>query len=724
MRKKKLSSDVQSRAGMKFLWIIFIAAFGLLAAKYFIVPYTGEVDGVVLQEELDNMYTVQEEIPAKRGTITDRNGNVLANDTVCYNMYAVLDETYVDAEGNPLYVVDPAYTAEQLAPYIDMPQEEIERILSKEGVYQVEFGSAGKELPSYTMAAIESLELPGIYFTQVNVRFYPNSVFASHAIGIVNNVEDPDTGEMYQDGVMGLEQQYNEALTGTPGTASYKGDTEGRPFPNEEPIEDPAAQDGMTLVTTFDKVIQSILEDAMQKVYEEYRPTAMVGIVADPDTGAILAMSQRPTFNLNTKEGVDATWQNLCIEAVYEPGSTMKIFTLAAAINEGVWNPDETYMSGTYKVGEETVRDHNNTGWGEITYLEGLQRSSNVAFAKIVMEKLTPPVFLEYLEAFGFGQPTEIDLPNEASGTISYKYPIEQANTAFGQGTTVTAIQMVQATTAIASDGSMKQPYVVEQIIDPNTGKVVYDHETEVVGQPITAETAAETRMYLETTVSSENGTGYNYKSENYEVAGKTGTAQYVDPTTGDYATGYDNYIFSFMGMAPADDPELIVYVAIKQPDLDAATHESGSVPVSQVFNPVMENSLKYLNITPSSYTEATPIEVGSYVGTIGTTAKTELEALGVTPIVLGNPEGEVVSQSHMPGDLVLPGEKIVIYTGGDITMPNMTGWSMGDVMKVTGTCGLELSVSGSGYVVSQTPAPGTVVKPGETVTVTLKPPI
>ncbi|KDE48456.1 hypothetical protein DI43_04270 [Geobacillus sp. CAMR12739] len=221
----------------------------------------------------------------------------------------------------------------------------------------------------------------------------------------------------------------------------------------------------------------------------------------------------------------------------------MKVFTLAAAINEGVYNGNETYRSGSYKVGPNTIRDHNDVGWGTITFNEGVQRSSNVAFSILVKEKLGEDRFLQYLHRFHFDRKTGIDLPNEAVGQIRYRYPIERITTGFGQGTSVTPIQQIQAATAIANDGKMMKPYVIEKVVDPDSGKVVLDHGPTVVGEPITAETARKVRAILETVVTSEHGTGRPYQINGYRVAGKTGTAQ-IPSASGGYLTGRENYSF------------------------------------------------------------------------------------------------------------------------------------------------------------------------------------
>ena len=241
----------------------------------------------------------------------------------------------------------------------------------------------------------------------------------------------------------------------------------------------------------------------------------------------------------------------------------MKIFTLAAAINEGVYKGQDYYQSGTYQVGNRKIKDHNGgAGWGSITFDEGVERSSNVAFAILGDQKLGQTVS-ESIFMLSDWMKTNIDLPGEGSNTIVFDQQIQQVTTAFGQGSTVTPIQLVQAATAIANDGKMMKPYTIDKIVDPITEEVKLEHKPEEVGKPVTKETAAQVRQLLERVVTSPKGTGTAYKVDGYSVGGKTGTAQIPDGKGG-YMTGRANYIFSFLGMAPMDDPQLVVYVAVK----------------------------------------------------------------------------------------------------------------------------------------------------------------
>lgn len=717
MNKKQPNINV----GAAILFIIFGLLFFVLLFRFISIQVTGEAGGQALAAKAKQLYEGQNVIEAKRGTIYDRNGEVIAEDASAYTLVAVLSDKMTTDEEHPRHVVDPEKTAKELAAFIDMEESEIyERLTVGGDPFQVEFGNAGRNLSIQTKKEIEDLKLPGIIFQQDTNRFYPNGVFASHLIGYVDKAKNKD-GKVVTQGMMGLEKSLNELLTGTNGSFAFESDLWGYLLPNGEEVIKPA-QNGNDVYLTIDKKIQIFLEDAMSKVDEEYNPEQMIAIVADPKTGDILGMSQRPTFHPKTKEGIDQTWRNLAIEDSFEPGSTMKIFTLAAAIEEGVFQPNAQFESGTYKVTEKSpvVRDHNGgKGWGTISYLEGIQRSSNVAIAKMVKEQLGYETFREYLTEFGFDRPTGIDLPNETNGKIVYDWPLEKATTGFGQGTAITPIQQIQAATAVAHDGKMKKPHVIKEIVNPDNEEIVQKTETEITGEPISKDTAKEVRDILETVVSSENGTGFNrYNIEGYEVAGKTGTAQ-IPKNGGGYLTGHSNYVFSFLGMAPADDPELIVYVAVQQPDIDASTN--GAQPVAEIFNPVMKNSLSYLNIEPTDYAKLQVNETPNVSGMSVETAKQKLEEKGLKPIVIGDGK-KVVEQ--VPGDTfnMMEGERVVIKTDGKLSVPDLTGWSLRDVMKFVKISNLKLNTVGNGYVIEQNLSPGSNLSDGDYLIVDLQP--
>lgn len=688
--------------GAALLFVLFCLLFFVLIFRYLSIQITGEAAGQPLAAKAQSMYNSSKVLEAKRGTIYDRNGEIIAEDTSSYTLVAILSE-----DMKPNYVEDKEKTARELSKFISLEESEILRILSKEGPFQVEFGRAGKDISLQTKQEIEELKLPGITFVRDSKRFYPNGIFASHLIGFVDSKE----GETTTVGQLGLEKSLDDLLRGENGSIEFEKDLWGYLLPQSDSKIVPPV-DGKDVYLTLDKKIQTFLEEALNQADEQYKPKKMVAIVADPKTGDILAMGQRPTFHPKTKEGIDKTWLNEAVEVSSEPGSTMKIFTIAAALEEDVLNLGETFQSGSFKPtkNSDTIRDHNKVGWGEITYLEGIQRSSNVAIAKMVQDKLGYEGYREYLSRFGFENPTGIEIPNETGGKIVYQYPIDKITTGYGQGTAITPLQQIQAATAVAGNGEMLKPQIIDQVVDPKTGKIVKETKREVVGRPISEETAKQTREVLETVVTSPKGTGFEkYNIDGYDVAGKTGTANITE--NGRYLKGKNDYLFSFLGMAPTDDPELIVYVAVQQPQIEHSSE--GSQPVSMIFKQVMKNSLQYLSIKPEDTEVAKAITVPNVTGLSLEKATDELSKLGVEPIVLGEGK-EIIKQLPANGDALLEGEKVIIQTDGESTLPDLTGWSIRDVMKVANLAGLELSISGSGYVTEQNLQPGMILKRGD----------
>ncbi|MBE4908826.1 penicillin-binding protein [Bacillus luteolus] len=704
--------------GAAIISIFFAMLFFLLIGRFTHIQTTGVVDGQVLAALAEKKYTKQRTIEAQRGTIYDRTGQAIAQDTPAYTVVAILDETL------PSHVLDPFDTARKLAPLLNMSEEEVIKILTKDKK-QVEFGSKGRDISHSLKLEIEALEIPGIAFIRDSKRYYPNGTFASHTIGYAQKVEDEDKSESVTVGMLGLEKSLNDYLVETDGYLKFQSDNRGFRLPEtEEQIVPP--QNGNDIYLTIDQKIQTFLEDSMNKVVQQYEPKKIIGIVAHAKTGEILAMSTRPSFDPNVRN--ISNYLNDAISYRFEPGSTMKIFTLAAAVEEGVYNGEEAFQSGEYHVGRFRIRDHNKRGWGKISYDEGVQRSSNVAFAKLAAEKLGTDTLLQYLNRFGFHQPTGINIDGEVNSIINFTYELEKITTAFGQGSAITPIQQVQAATAITNNGVMMKPYVVDRIVDSSTNKVINDYKPVEVGKPISEGTSKKVLDILETVVTSENGTGQVYAVDGYNVAGKTGTAQIPNPTgETPYLSGHGNNIFSFIGMAPKEDPKLIVYIAVEQPKLKE--YEKGSEPVSMIFNPVMKNSLQYLNIEPVKKKESPGptrgklgIEIESYVGTEVEQVMTDLTAKGLNVISLGS--GKVVkAQIPTNGENVILGERVVLLTEGNVVMPDVTGWSLRDVMKVANLVKLKPNVVGKGYVFQQNLAPGTKLKEDDYLIVHLKPP-
>lgn len=690
--------------------VVFLIFFLIISGRFIYIQVTGEVNDVSLEAWAKEKRETSVVLPAERGKIYDRNGMTLAYNRPTYRIYAIVDPEYSKSQKEPLHVVDPEETAEKLAPLLGIDEKEIlERLHEgiEEGKFQVEFGKEGKNLSQQVMEEINELQLPGINFMEDSIRYYPNGMFASHIIGFAS--PDEDTGIV--SGVTGLEKEKNKLLSGTDGFIRYHRDKYNKKLlESNEVVQHP--EDGHDIYLTIDQKIQTILEDVLSQVDEKYNPSRITAVVMHAKTGEILAMGSRPSFNPNNPEQVE-NWYNDVISIPVEPGSTAKIFTWAAAIEEGVYNGNELFQSGKYVVNEkiEPINDHNQgRGWGKISFDEGFRRSSNVAASKLVWEKLGTDTFLEYLQKFHLDEPTNIDLPNEVPGQILYNWPSEKLRTAFGQGSTMTPIQQIKGVSAIANEGKMLKPFVVKKVVDPNSGEVVSENSPEVVGEPISKETAQQMIELLDDVVTEKDGTGRKYQLDDYSVVGKTGTAQIPNPNGSGYLTGRENNIFSFLGMAPKEDPQIIMHVSVKQPSLSQT--ETGSDPVAFIFNHVMENALHYLNIEPDKEDEQEEIdvvEIPQITNKKVTTVQKDLEKLGFEVSVVG--EGEQVAAANVEaGEKLLPRQRIILITDKP-TIPNMTGWSLKDVSTLANLLNIEIEISGQGFVVDQSVESGTKIK-------------
>ncbi|MGE7948258.1 penicillin-binding protein [Lysinibacillus sp. NPDC093688] len=716
MKKKRF----RFQWGAFLLFIFYGGLFFLLFTRMVTLQATGEVEGQELAAKAAAKYSKESVITANRGKIYDANGQVIAEDTLSYRLIAIVNQKATTDAKKPRHVVDPEKTAKILAEYISMDEKAIYKQLTRvkndgEKPYQVEFGAAGRGLSHETMSKIKEKNLPGILFVNDLKRYYPNGIFASHLIGFALKEENKD-GTFTTKGNMGLELTYNKELTGKDGKVEYETDAFSYLLPNSEKMVTPA-KDGNDIYLTIDKTIQSFLEEAMTAVEKEYNPESMTAVVANPKTGKILAMTQRPTFNPDTREGDNMKWLNEAIEETIEPGSTMKTFTLASAIDTGVWEPNALYPSGQYRVLDRVIKDYNKVGWGYISYLQGFQRSSNTAMAHL-LKLIGEDDFFKYLDRFGFGKKTGIDLPNEASGKLLSKYPVERVTTTFGQGSTVTPIQLIQALTAIANDGKMMQPYVIDRIVDPSTGKTIKKHEPVVKGQPVSADTAKQVKEILASTLTVKDGTAKDFILDEYEVAGKTGTAQ-IPLGNGRYSWGSNEFLYSFLGMAPVDDPQLIMYVSVKRPKLKG---DAGSIPVSKVFNPVMLNSLKYLNVNPEDVQHVDNTKIQDYTGKSAEAIQVELQNDGLKPIIVGS-GGKIIDQYPKGPQKLVKGNFVFLKTAGDVVLPDFTSWSLRNVLAFKALADLEIEVVGEGFVASQSVSAGTVISDRSPIVVKLKTP-
>lgn len=711
------TTNAQHPTRNRKLFGILLMALALLVLVAFVVRFVyvglgGSVDSANLQTYREKQYARQSTLKAQRGAIYDKNGNVIAEDSSTYTVYAVIDHTYVNGS-KKLYVTNKDAVATVMAKYLPLAKAKIIAYLSQPKLKQVEFGTAGAGLSltikQQLQAELKKAKLSGIYFTDSPSRLYPNGIFASHVVGLAQAETKDDKTSLV--GVMGLEKEFNKLLTGTDGFKSSETDPYGYQLPASK-TKTKKAVNGGTVYTTLDSGLQSYLETLMTAVQTKYQPKALNAVLMNVKTGEILAASQRPTFDPSTKEGLTSMWRDTLVEDSYEPGSVMKIFTLAAAIQTGTYHPNEYYESGSVKVGGSVISDWQTGGWGSIPLSQAFTRSSNVGMVKIEQE-MGAKNWGTYLKKFCFGQKTGIALPGETSGSYSLKNEVSQADTSFGQGIDVNVMQMMQGVTAVANGGTMVKPRIIEKLVS-KSGKVT-TYKRQVVGHPISKATASQVINAMRTVVTASYGTGGAYAMSGVDLAVKTGTAQIANPKGG-YLTGTNNYIFSVMGLAPASDPKYALYITMKQPQ---KMTEAAETILASIFKPMMTRALALSGDGSTSVTTTTNKQVPAVTNDQTTTAQSLLTKAGLTNAVVGT-GNRIVQQMPAAGSAALAGSRVLLLTNGAMTMPSVSGWAKSDVLKLAQLTGKKFVLQGSGYATSQSLKAGALL--GNTkVTITFK---
>ncbi|MCG7316738.1 MULTISPECIES: PASTA domain-containing penicillin-binding protein [Brevibacillus] len=685
----------------------------------------------------------------KRGSILDRNGEVLAFEGRAYLVEAQVRPKILANGKNDTddYVKDPVMTAMKLSTVINEPQSKIlERLTKNPNAIWVNLGPEAAKITLEQKDKILAMQypldekgvkskqnqLPGIKISETTNRFYPKGKFAAHVLGFLNAEGTP---------VMGIERQFKVELKGEEGTLKMVKDALGYQLPDGK-TEFKAAKDGQNIKLTLDDQIQTYVEEALDKTDAAFHPKAMSVIVSDPTTGEILAMANRPQHDPNNYRTI-VNYMNFGVSYTFEPGSTFKIVTLAASIQEGVFNSNWTFKSGHYKAWKTgaPIKDHNGVGWGTIDYITGVQRSSNVLFAMLGNEKLGQVKLEHYFKAFGFGNQTKIQLPGEEQGNLTNvekinKFsPRDLAVTPIGQGVTVTPIQQVMAVAAIANGGKLMQPLIVKERIDPRTGQVIERYQPKEVGRPISEATARETRKILQTVVDGDvnsGATGRNFKLQNFSVAGKTGTAQKYN----ERGKIIDNkYIYSFIGFAPVENPRLVVYVVVDDPGGGASYSTASRDVVAPMFQAIMEKSLQYLQEKPDRSAlaaQATVVEekqlqestVPQLTGIPLKEAKERAKQAGFREVDVVGEGTNVINQIPAPYEKVGSTTTILLASDGkaSMKMPNFKGKSLREVLEYGNLLNIAVSATGSGYVVEQNVEAGTILTGKETIQVKLSP--
>ncbi|WP_110929328.1 stage V sporulation protein D [Bacillus massiliglaciei] len=578
-----------------------------------------------------------------RGEILDRNGVELATNISAPTVYVI-----------PRQIENPAETAEQLAAILNMKKEDAYKMLTKKEM-SVRIPQ-GRKISHEKAKEIKALGIKGIYIAEDSKRHYPFGKYLSHVLGFAGSDNQ---------GLMGIELTYDKELSGEKGYVKFYSDAKGKRLENMAD-DYKAPKDGDDLKLTIDSNIQTIVERELDNAEAAYNPDGIIAIAMDPNNGEILAMSSRPTFDPANFQNVppEIYNRNLPVWSVYEPGSTFKIITLAAALEEKKVDlkHDHFYDPGYVEVAGAKLHCWKRGGHGSETFLEVVENSCNPGFVELG-NRLGKEKLFEYIGDFGFGQKTGIDLAGEGRGimfNLDKVGPVEQATTAFGQGVAVTPIQQVAAVAAAVNGGTLYTPYIAKELTDPETGKTVMKKSPQEKRRVISEETSKQVREALESVVA--KGSGKGAFVESYRVGGKTGTAQKAE--NGHYLE--NNYIVSFIGFAPADKPEVVVYVAVDNPK---GTVQFGGVVAAPIVGNIMEDSLRAMGVKPrknqiekeTAWNDPVMIEVPDVVGMSRKELETQLVDLKLDISGSGD---KVIKQAPDPGIKLKEGSTLRLYLG------------------------------------------------------------
>ena len=579
-------------------------------------------------------------------------------------------------------------------------------------MYQTEFGSKGKGLNEITKNKIEALNLPGLDFIESYKRYYPKGKFASYVVGYAKSENDGDSNIK---GEMGIEKQYDTILKGEDGYTTYQKDLKGYKIANTPVVRKDAIQ-GKDIYLTIDSNIQFFVEQAINNSNRDYDWEWFTVTIMDAKTGAILATASDPSFDPNIRDVTN--YMDIFCQTPYEPGSTMKTFTYMAAMENGVYDGNETYKSGVYVTNDGTeIGDWNRNGWGYINYDKGYALSSNVGVINIINRHMDSLMLRKYFKNLGFGKKTGIELPNENKGKLDFKYETEIYNAGFGQGILTTPVQNVKAMSPLTNDGMLLEPYIVSKIVDSETGEVTLQNERREVERVASSNTVSKMIQLMDDTVNGIGNTGSGYRIESGELIGKTGTAQIANERGGGYIQGTENVISSFAGIYPKSNPQVIIYASVKKPTMGLQK------PISNAIKEIVENISKYYgNSSDNTSIDIKDFVVPSFINKKLDTAKTMLDTNGIHYVVLGDGD-KIIKQSPSNRNTITTSDTVYLITNdSNIKVPNVVGLSSKTAKDVLQKLGIKVNLDGVGYVYEQSVSEGSDIVDGLEITLKLSP--
>ncbi len=692
------------------VFCIFLVFIFVLFLQYLYLSLSPNVYGINMQEFASNRNTYSSTLHAKRGTIYDSQGDILANDVSSYTVIAYLDESRTGSSETLYHVKDKQRTAEMLSPLLNMEVDTLLELLNQDK-YQVELGPGGRGISEILKKQIEDLNLPGIDFIESYKRYYPNGDFASYIVGYAKKkevevvVDDVKKTEVVIEGELGIEVKYDEILKGINGYISYQQDRYGYKIPDtkEDKVD---AVDGSDIYLTIDSNVQRIVEAELNEMVDKYEPEWVTVNVMDAKTGDILASSASPSFDPNKLNLVN--YENPLTSFVYEPGSVMKIFTYMCAIEKGTYKGDQKYDSGVIDIEGTKIYDWNKYGWGSITYDYGFEMSSNVATVNIMQNFLTKDDLKDCFTKYGFGNTTGIELPRELSGSLVFNYPVEVAAASYGQGITTTPIQHLQALSIIANDGYMVKPNIVSKIV--TNGETTYERQVKKSDRIVSQATVDKIKELMYNAVNDVEGgaIGTAYMVDGLDVLGKTGTAEIYDSVNGGYLTGWLDKLYSFSGMFPKDDPEIIIFVSVKRPN------NGSNIGLKTMTQSIIESIAKYKGMITEKKddSDVSSYEIKDYTNLNKEDVLKKLDGLDV--VVLGN--GNKIIDQYPKNTTLVTDDKIFLLTNDtNIKMPSLIGYSRIEAVSLLELLDIDYEIEGYGFVTEQS------IKAGENITDKIK---
>lgn len=563
-------NNIHTRIRYIFLVVILVLVITIVRVFYIQVFSYKKLNTLA-----ESLWSRKLPISADRGKIVDRNGKVLADNITTTSLVVI-----------PNQITDKEYAAKVLSDILGSNYDDMLKHVSKKTSIE-RVHPEGRRLSYEVAEKIDALKIDGVYLVKESKRYYPYGNLLSHVLGYVG---------IDNQGLSGLELYYDDYLTGEDGSIKYFSDGKGHKLELAEIYEAPTS--GIILELTIDLDLQLAVENELDNVVSKYNPDSVIAIAMNPKNGEILAMASRPNFDSNNYQDYSAEVinRNLPIWKTFEPGSTMKISTYAAAINEGLINifEDKFTDSGSINVDGVTLHCWKHGGHGTQTYLEIIENSCNTGFIRLG-QMLKKEKLMSYIKKFGFGTKTGIDLNGEGTGilfNLDKMGNVELATTSFGQGISVTPIQQVQAVSAIINGGTLYSPFLVKNYLEPETNTLLKSASAKNKGTVIKKETSDLVKYALESVVA--KGSGHNAYIENYRIGGKTGTAQIVK--NGVYSKS--EYILSFIGFMPADDPEIVVYVAVEGAK---GVVQYGGTVAAPIARNIFLSAIDILDISPSS---------------------------------------------------------------------------------------------------------------------------